>query len=196
MSDLLSQGLSYLGSLGRGLSKLLATTSPSNAVGEGSYNWLIILFVLFVVFLVGFTMGRTRMLLALVAIYAAAFIEKQFIYFSLVQGRLPGVTDYWLHLGLFIVFYIVIFGVLNRSILKGRLVVKEASIFAISVEAVAIVGLTASIVLTYLPADQVKVLPANMLAYFTTKKAQFIWAVLPIVLALFLRSRKSVGFGE
>lgn len=181
-----------MASLGQSFNKLLSQSGASLAPTGGSaahYNWLIILFVLFVVFLVGFTMGRTRMLLALVAIYAAAFLEAHFIYFSQLQSYFKIVPAYWLHVGLLVIIYIIIFGILNRSILKGRLAVKEASVIAIMLEAILIVGFFTSLVLSLLPTDQVKVLPASILYYFTNKNAQFIWAVGPLLTALLLRGK-------
>ena len=197
MSKVLTQILAYVASLGQALNQLLSSvgTASGPATGHGGYNWLIIGFVLFVVFLVGFTMGRTRMLLALVAIYAAAFLEAHFIYFPQLQVYFSppagGLPEYWVHIGLFIVWYVTIFGILNRSILKGRLAVKEASMLAISLEAILIVGLLASIVIGYLPTEVTKQLPIAFLKYFTNKNAQFIWAAGPVLAALLLRGKKS-----
>ena len=192
MSQILSQILLYLTDFGKFMQKV---AGDFGAAGDSS-GWLVILFFIFVVFLVGFTLGRTRMLLALVSIYAAAFIENRFTYFDAVRGYFNppagGVPEYWVHIGLFIALYVIVFNILNRSILKHRLAVKEASVLAISLEAILIVGLLASIIVAYLPTDQLKFLPADLLKYFSTKNAQFIWAILPLVAALFLRGKRDI----
>lgn len=199
MDKIFTQILGVIANIGQTLNKLLGQVGTSAVAGPAHYNWLLIGFILFVVFLVGFTLGRTRMLLALIAIYTAAFIESHFVYFARLQTYLKStgrqIPEYYIHIGLLIVLYLIIFMVLNRSILKGRLAIKEASIFAISLEAILIVGLMTSIVVTYLPADVIKQLPAGILKYFLNKNAQFIWAVAPIVLALFLGG-KSRGFHD
>lgn len=189
MSQILSQILLYLTDFGKFMQKV---AGDFEAVGNSS-GWLVILFFIFVVFLVGFTLGRTRMLLALISIYTAAFIENHFIYFDAIRGYFKSAPEYWVHIGLFLILYVIIFNIFNRSILKHRLAVKEASVLAISLEAVLIVGLLASIVVAYLPADQLKFLPANLLKYFTTKNAQFFWAAAPVALALFLRGRREIS---
>lgn len=188
MSQILSQILLYLADFGKFMQKM---AGDFETVGNSS-GWLVVLFFIFVVFLVGFTLGRTRMLLALISIYAAAFIENHFAYFETVRGYFKSAPEYWVHIGLFLILYVIVFNILNRSILKHRLAAKEASVLAVSTEAILIVGLLASVIIAYLPADQLKFLPANLLKYFTTKNARFFWVAAPIALALFLRSKREV----
>lgn len=188
MSQILSQILLYLTDFGKFMQKIVG---DFGVVG-GSSGWLVVLFFIFVIFLVGFTLGRTRMLLALVSIYMAAFIEPLFPYFGQLKTYFKTVPDYWLRVGLFLALYLIVFGILNRSILKHRLSLKETSIFGVGVLAISQVGLLASIIVTYLPAGVLVAGDAKALKYFTTKNAQFVWAILPLVLALFLRGRREV----
>ena len=95
--------------------------------GHGIYVWPCYIFV-FAVLIIALNLGRSRTLLALLSIYAASFLENHFLYFdklrelfSTAGGSALGgknLPDYWLHLGLFLLIYIIVFAILNRSFLK------------------------------------------------------------------------------
>lgn len=153
-----------------------------------SYGWLIILFFIFVALIVGLAFGKSRVLLSLIGIYPAVFIESHFLYFDKLSGWLKNIPEAWLHVGIFLVFYIIILVILNRSFLKKRFTLREASFTWVLVVSIAGIGFLASIITTYLPSDTN--LPADLVKYFATKNAQFWWAVAPIIVLIFAKSSK------
>lgn len=165
------------------------------------YDWLVIFFFGFVVLVVSLASGRSKMLLALVALYAASFLETHFIYFDkarelffAVGGSASGgknLSDYWIHLGLFLLFYVIIIFILNKSYLRGRLTLAESSIFAVALIAIVEMGFLATILISYFPAEWLNKIPSKLIPYFATKNAQFWWAVVPVLALLFSKKKKT-----
>lgn len=153
------------------------------------YDWLIIFFFVFAVLIIALSFGRSRMLLALLSLYIAAFLEPHFIYFDKLRQVLKTKPDYWLHIGLFLLIYIIVFAILNRSFLKHRFTLADASIFAIISIAVVEIGFLAALLISYFPDALLSKAPPKLLPYFVTKNAQFWWALLPLVLLLFSKKR-------
>ena len=154
------------------------------------YDWLIIFFFVFAILIVALSLGRSRMLLALLSMYAAAFLETNFIYFDKVREVIKNQSDYWLHIGLFFLIYIIIFAIINRSFLKHRLTLAESSVFAIILIAIVETGFLATILISYFPSDLLLKVSPKLLPYFATEKAQFWWAVIPILALLFSKKKK------
>ena len=156
------------------------------------YPWLVILFGIFVIFLVGFGLGRSRMMLSLVSLYIASFLETHFTYFNNISSALKNIPQYVMHVAILLILYGITFFLLNRSFIKQRLALKEASIFVATLMAVLQIGFLASIVISYLPAAVVAPLPKWVLQFFGTKNAQFLWALTPIVLLIFMKQEKKL----
>lgn len=185
MSNFLSQAPRYLTDFGKFSNKSLAGLGVS---GGGS-SWIVVLFLVFIVLLIGFTSGRTKMLLALLAIYGAVFIESLFPYFDLLKSLTKDVPSYWIHFGLFMILYLIVFFALNHSLLKGRVSTKELSILWIFVLAILEIGLITSIFSSYL-GSQKGIIPSVLVPIFETKTAQFVWAVLPIIITFLLKGKE------
>jgi hypothetical protein len=156
------------------------------------YPWLIILFVVFVIFLVGFGLGRSRMMISLISLYIASFLEVHFVYFNNISGILKNIPPHVMHIGFLLIIYGVVFFLLNRSFIKQRLTLKEASIFVAALMAILQIGFMASIMISYLPAVSTAVFPQWVLLIFGTKNAQFLWALTPIIVLIFMKSEKKL----
>lgn len=187
MSNVLTQFFAYLTDFGRYVNKLLASTGA----GGDSSSWVIGLFIIFAVFLIGFTLGRTKMFLALLSIYGAAYIEAN-IPSVWLSKFLENTPEYWVHAGLFLITYLIIFMALSRSLIKGRLSTKEMSFTWIAVLAVLEIGLLISIFSSYFTPES-HILPAGLTLYFGTKTARFIWAALPVAVTIFLKGKKEAS---
>ena len=187
MNAIISEILGYLVDFGQYIQKLFAGTGSPKL----SYNWLIIFFFLFAVFLLGLNLGRTRIMITLLSLYIAAFLEPRFIYFGKLQSIIKIKPDSWLHIGLFLLIYLICIAIFNRSFLKQPLTLKETSFLSIAFIAILEVGFLASLLLSYLPPEITGSLPVTVIKFFGTKNARFWWAVSPILGLLFLRSKKT-----
>lgn len=156
------------------------------------YNWLVIFFFIFVIVVVALSLGRTRMLLALLSLYVAAFLESQFVWLDKLREVefFQWKPDFWLHLALFFVIYFIVFGILNRSIIKPRLSMAEASFFSVLAIAFFEIGFLATIILNYFPPELLERIPSRLASYFATKTALFAWAALSMLVLLALKRKK------
>lgn len=172
-------------------SKFIQKYTGNFSLPELHYDWLIIFFFIFVIVIVALSIGRTRMLLALLSLYAAAFLESQFIWLKKLKEIefFRGRPDFWLHLTLFFAIYFIVFGILNRSILKPRLSMVETSIFYVLAIAFFQIGFLTSIILNYFPSELLERVPPHLMLYFATKTALFGWAALAILFVLTLRRK-------
>ncbi len=186
MNALISQFLGYL----IDLTQYTQEFTGSIGLSRLNYGWLIILFFVFSIFLVGLSLGRSRILLLLICLYVAAFLESHFIYFDKLLEMMKGRPEFWLHIGLFWVIFIIGLAILNRSALKQSLTLRETSFFPIALIAVLAIGFLASLMAAYLPPEIVNNLPAGVVKLFGTKNAQFWWALAPLIILLFMRRRR------
>lgn len=151
---------------------------------------IIILFVLLMVFLFGVTFGRSRLLIGLLSLYVARVLESVFPYFDWIKGQLKNTDVSIIHAGLFIVIFMVTFILLERSVLRARLGLSEASVVFVGILSILELGFLVSIASIYLPTEVYRILPAQVLEYFNTKTAQFWWSAAPILSLLFMRKHK------
>lgn len=193
MNDILSQIILYISDFSKFIQKYTGNINlPDWGLPALHYSWFVVLFFAFVIFLIAITFGRSRMFLALISLYAAAFLEEHFVYFDWLRGWLKNQPEFWVHLGLFLILYVIIFTILNRSVLKHRLTIKESSVFTAGLAALMEIGFLASIVFSYLPQSVVGTLPAQLIKFFDTKTAQFWWAIVPLAVLVFLKRKKEV----
>lgn len=190
MNNIISQILLYITDFSKTFQKMAGGgTSGIN------YYWLILLFALFAVFLVGLNWGRSRAFLSLISLYIAAFLYSNFIYFDQLQGlvKIGAGQKFWLNAGLFLVLFILVFLAFNRSFLKHRLTMQDHSFWQIALIAILQIGLFASIIISFLPPEITKFVPAIIVKYISTKTARFWWAALPIIASIFMRKK---GYSE
>lgn len=187
-NQILSQILIYLTDFSSFIKKFTGDVGSAGA----HYDWLIIFFFAFVILIVALSLGRSRMLLALLSLYAASFLESHFVYFDKLRQFFKNPPDHWLRVGLFLLIYIFVFAILNRSSLKHRLTLAETSIFAVILIAIVEMGFLATILISYFPGDLFQKIPLKLLPYFATEKARFWWAVVPIISLLLNRRKKQL----
>ncbi len=186
MNNILSEVLGYLVDFAQYTQKLFG----SAGFPKLNYGWLVALFFVFVIFLVGLSLGRSRILLSLICLYVAAFLELHFIYFGKLRELLKSLPEFWLHIGLFLIFFIISLLILNRSALKHSLTLRETSFFPIILIVILEIGFLASLIIAYLPSEISGSWPAAVIKFFGTQNAQFWWALAPLVILIFLKRKK------
>lgn len=161
--------------------------SSLNVGPEMLFGLLAVIFLL----LYGLSLGRTRALISLLAIYIAYVLQAIFPYFSELHNtmRLP-VEMYVTRIAIFFIFYIVIFAILNRSLAKHRLTMKEFSIFWVSLISLLQLGILVAIVLNFIPVDKLSLFPEYLLGYFAEQRALFFWLTAPIVILITMKREK------
>lgn len=163
-----------------GLSSL---NTPSLSSGE-LFGILIVVGVL----LMALTLGRSRTLISTLAIYVAFALQTMFPFFGWLLNHQSFTNDLpTLRVFVFLFLYAVVFGLLNRSILKTRFNLIESSFLSVVLMGLAQLGFIISIILNLAPSfyNISQRLPAGLLPYIGNQQALFYWALVPIVLLVF-----------
>jgi len=156
------------------------------------------LFLVVVIFLLAFSLGKTKILLAIVSTYIALFLLYIFPFVFQIEKLFGGwfglSAVFWVRLSVFIVFFALSLAILNKSILKPRMSMQESSPFSILFLSILESGFLVSALMTFLDSASQSKLSFSpwLLTYFGTQNAQFIWAVLPLLALVFLRRKKTV----
>jgi len=164
----------------QGLSTLHA---PSLTSGE-LFGILIVVGVL----LMALTLGRTRTLISTLSIYVAFALQTIFPFFGWLLNHQSFTNDLpTLRVFAFILLYAIVFGLMNRSILKTRFNLSEASFASVIMMGLAQLGFIVSIILNLAPSfyDISQRLPASVLPFIGNQNALFYWALVPILLLVF-----------
>lgn len=150
----------------------------------------VLFFLLGVIFVLiwGLSLGRTRALVSLLAIYVAYVLEITFPYLNQVYGAFNLKADEnLLKVGLFFAAYIIVFGILNKSLVKVRLSMKETSLATVGLISILQLGLLISIIANTLPQDLISKVPVYLLPFFVGQQALFAWFLLPVIAILFIK---------
>jgi len=157
--------------------------------GFSSWEVLVAAFFIFAIFFYGLSIGKARLLLFLISIYIAKLFVDSFVYIDYLLD-IFGDNIFAIYLGLFIISYIAIFMVLDRSILKIRLSTREYPISKLLALSVVIVILLSNVVFTYLPPEIALKVKEGGAKYFIGDTA-FFWWFLISVLSILLLKRKN-----
>ena len=190
MSGIISQILLYFGWVSKYFQSFLHELNTPTL----HYSWLVVFFFILIILLVGFSFGKSRMYVGLLSLYVAGFIETRFIYFDIVRNSVEYIKnqpEYYVRLGLFLLFYIISFVILNRSFMKARMTLSEANLIHVLLITILTIGFLTSIVISYIPPVFQKTIPPQLIFYFGTKTAQFLWAIIPLATLLLFKSPHS-----
>lgn len=137
------------------------------------------------------TLGRTRTLVSVLSLYVAFALQTIFPFFGWLMKQQSFANDLpTLRVFVFLILYAVSFGLLNRSILKSRFNLSEASFLSVVLMGFVQLGFILSIILNLAPsfyniADRI---PYGLDAFLSGQRALFAWALVPILLLLFQKS--------
>ena len=148
---------------------------------------ILAIFIFLVVFLLGVTFVKSRLLVGLVSLYIARLLESNFLYFDKLRANFPSFADKWLHLGLFVVFSMIIFILLQRSTLGNHLSLSHSSTLFTALFSVLTIGFLVSVILPYLPTGAYSNIRPELLQYFVTSTARFWWSAAPLLALIFLK---------
>src|SRR3989338_9417047 len=84
-------------------------SSLSGVSGMG-FTWLFGALGAISLSLYGLSLGRTRAVMSLLAIYVAFTLDRLFPYFTEIKNMVSGdIADYWIRTSLFLIVYILVF---------------------------------------------------------------------------------------
>ncbi len=166
------------------ISKLNFNFGPS-----GLFAVLGLIFLL----LYGLSLGRTRALISLLGIYIAYAIMSVFPYLDRLHDLIRISPELYItRVGLFLFIYVIVFAVLNHSLVKNRLNLKDASFLSVSVISILQLGLLITIITNIVPVSALKISGnlSSIAEYLSTNEALFYWFLAPIIVVSFVRGNK------
>ncbi|MBI2065177.1 MAG: hypothetical protein HYT62_03945 [Candidatus Yanofskybacteria bacterium] len=164
-------------------------SSLSGVSGMG-FTWLFGALGAVSLSLYGLSLGRTRAVMSLLAIYVTFAFDRLFPYFSEIKNMVSGsVVDYWIRIGIFLAVYILVFIIFNFSLLRKRFSSSEFSLFGILLISLLQLGFVGSIIFSYLPNELAVKWSFGFYNYIGTQQALFFWAMAPLPALLLLRSK-------
>src|SRR6266498_4349053 len=179
----------------QGLS-LLNSIIPSNLSASlegltGPQQLFAMLGALFV-FLYGMSVGKTRALISLLAIYVAFELTNLFPYLNQLIKIIPWqIEPYMLQTILFLTLYLLIFIILNKSSLQNRLSSGEISFWQVLLISVLQIGLLAATVASFAPAKVTREMLRQFYPFFATQTALFLWSVGSLaILPIFIKGKR------
>lgn len=148
-------------------------------------------FFIFAIFFYSLSIGRGRLLLFLISTYIAKLLADSFVYVDYLAGIFGG-RIFSLYLALFIFSYVVVFAILDKSILRVRLSTKEFPVGKLFILSTIIVILLTNVVFTYLPSEiALNIKSGDVVKYLVGDTAFFWWFLLSLFsITLFRRKKK------
>lgn len=180
---------------------LLALSGWSKDLGGFNFSVLVFsgdmlvgLFLMVAVLLIAFGMGKTKMLLAILSTYIAFLVAWSFPFYEVIKGAVPfWAKPFWPQAVVFWTIFLFSFFILNRSILRPKMSLREVSPLMILWLSMVETGFLISVMLSYgQPEIPNFYLSPWLIDYFGTTTARFVWSLLPVVSIFFVKpSRRS-----
>ena len=160
------------------------------SISGTSFTWLFGALGAVSLSLYGLSLGRTRAVMSLLAVYVAFTFERLFPYFQEIQKMISGgVAEYWVRISYFLAAYILVFVIFNFSFLRKRFSSSEFSLFGILLISLLQLGFVSSVIFSYLPHELALKWSFGFYDYLGTPQALFFWAIAPLPALFFLRGK-------
>lgn len=166
-----------------------------------SFDWnRNIIFGLFfgvAILIIAFGLGKSRMAAVVISTYTAAFVETVFPFRAAVHDilkQLTGLNDvFWARGLVFLVVLALALAIINRSVLKPRLIFRRASVLAMIILSLIETGFLINVFISYgaLESTGFK-MPFFLAGYFGNANADFFWAVMPLLSFLLLKHKRGL----
>ena len=183
MSALITKILTWLNSL--------VSTVTNQFSGDLSLDFLAVIFFLVVMLLIAFSLGRNRIVVAIISTYLAAFIYLILPWSNQIRAWLSLEQVFWVNLGIFALAWLICYSVLVSSVLRSRASLGDSSVLIVLLLSIVETGFLFSIAIALLKVGELLALSPVLLKYFGATGAAFAWMLLPLVVFLFLKRRRS-----
>lgn len=183
MSEFLTKTLLTLSDWAKILTGLGFSKADFNA------DYLVGIFLMVVVLLIAFGIGKTRMLLAILSTYMAFLVTLFFPFYAVIKTKVAFVPEvFWPQTAVFLVVFMLAFFILNKSVLRSKMSLKESSPMIILWLSIVETGFLASIIFSYgVPEWPAFQMSPWLSTYFGTGPSRFVWSVLPLLSIFFVK---------
>jgi hypothetical protein len=143
-----------------------------------------------IVLLYGMSVGKTRAIMSLLSIYVAYALTALMPSTASIERVIPEEQRPLVLAALFVILYLIVFAVLNMSVLKRRLTMGELSIVKVIFISIVQIILLASATISLLPPELVNETVGAMQPYLASRTAVFGWAVFAVAVLPFMREKR------
>jgi hypothetical protein len=177
------------------VTNLLGRIDVGSIAGLGpllrSSKGLFALLGLVIFLLYGLSVGKTKALVSLLAIYVAYMLTVFFPFLPWLKSQiiLPDQAPV-LSVGLFAIFYILTFLLLSHSMMRHRLTLGEISITKVVFISIVQLGLLASITISLLPAEFGAKIFGVAYPYLAGQKALWLWAASSLLILPLMKAER------
>ena len=158
----------------------------------GGPKGLFVLLVVVLLIIYGLSVGKTRALMSLLAIYVAYMLAALFPFSGWLSSKLPQRYAPYAALGLFVVFYGIVFSLISGSLRRTRISLGEISFLQVAVISLVQIGLLTSIVASLVPVERAAGILGPLVAYFSGGWALWGWAAASLLILPFMRGHTRV----
>lgn len=175
------------------LANLVNVSRLQNLSGAGEVlhhpNILFAVIIGAILILYGLSVGRTRALVSLLALYAAYTLTILFPFLDWAQTNLPETFQPATAVAVFIGLYLLSFLIISRAVARHRLSAGELSLSGVAGISLVQLGLMAAMAVSLLPPDLAQHYFGPTVKFLGGSYALFIWAAAALVAVLLLRVR-------
>lgn len=150
---------------------------------------LFILLGIVLLALYGISVGKTRILISVLAIFVGYTLTQLFPYRDFLNKFLPE-SSYGLSVGSFLLFSFLVFLALSHSSIRARLSHSELALWQLFIVSILQIGLLVAMVISFFPETTARQYLGIFYEFFGTAQVLFFWALASIIVIPFLKARR------
>ncbi len=172
------------------LKSLNFSSLSANLSGLTGPKELFMMLAVVAVFLYGMSIGKTRALMSLLAIYVALTLTNLFPYFENVIQAVPDSFEpYFIKVGLFFVLYVVAFFILYKSSLK-RLSMGDMGLPKVMLVSFLQIGFIGAVMASFIPESVAKNSLSFMYPFIGSSLSLFIWSLVSLAILPLMKEKR------
>lgn len=153
-----------------------------------TWDLFILLFFLLGTLIYGFTLGRERVVMLIVAIYMDLAVVSHAPHLDVIRANLDLGAGFALQITAFVGVFLILLFLLSKTALSHSFSLGDGgSWWQVLTFSALHVGLLTSVILSYLPPDALSALTPVTRQIFTTEEARFAWIIVPILAMVVIR---------
>ncbi len=155
---------------------------------EPTWDLFVAAFFVLAVLLYGFSMGKSRLVVNMVAIYIAMAVAQTVPDLSAIGNNLSPQNMFTAQAVVFLIAFVGLYYLLAKKSPLGRVVrtSRKEKWSHVAVYSVVHVGLILSTILSFIPDEEVMPLSQITQTIFTHEIAHFLWVLAPIIIMILL----------
>ncbi|MEK7589557.1 MAG: hypothetical protein AAB479_02975 [Patescibacteria group bacterium] len=163
----------------------------ANLSGLTGPRELFVMLIIVAVFLYGMSIGKTRALMSLLAIYVALTLTNLFPFLETLTKAVPeSFEPYFIKVGLFFALYISAFFILYRSSLR-RLSMGDMALTKVLLISLFQIGFIGAVMASFIPEATSEKSLGVIYPFIGTPLALFVWSLISLAILPLMKEKRS-----